>query len=52
MVHKEIKKSGELMVWMSGVLLYKRWSNGKSVVFEKYGPPTSSSERDMGTSSS
>lgn len=43
MIYKETTPSGELYIYMNGVLLYKRWSSGVSAIFEKYGPPTISS---------
>jgi hypothetical protein len=46
MIYKEISSTGELYVYMNGSLLYKKWPSGTSVLFEKYGPPTWSSDRD------
>lgn len=44
-VYKEIK-NGELYVYMNGSLLYKKWPDGSSILFEKYGMPTRSEDRD------
>ena len=39
----------QLFVYYNGQLIYKKWLNtGQSIVVEKYGQPTWSSERDMG----
>lgn len=48
MVYKEITKSGELYVYMNGTLLYKKWPDGSSILFEKYGIPTRNTDRDNG----
>lgn len=45
MIYKEVSSTGELFVWMNGVLLYKKWPSGVSIVFEKYGPTTWSFDR-------
>lgn len=47
-IHKEVSSTGELYVYMNGTLLYKKWPTGASIVFEKYGIPTSNTDRDRG----
>lgn len=44
MIYKKTSSTGELYVYMNGVLLYKRWPTGVSVIFEKYGPNTWNTE--------
>lgn len=51
MIYKEISSTGELYVWMNGHLLYKKWPDGSSILFEKYGPPTRNVDRDSVSSS-
>lgn len=48
-IYKEVTPSGETLVYMNGALLYKKWSAGHSLVFEKYGIQTSNSDRDRGS---
>lgn len=47
-VHKEKSEYGEIFIYMNGKLLYKKWPDGNSILFEKYGMPTSKANRDMG----
>lgn len=49
MIVKHVTESGELYVYMNGSLLYKKWPNGASVLFEKYGPVTYKSDGDRGS---
>lgn len=48
MIHKEISSTGETYVYMNGHLLYKKWPNGTSALFEKHGFPTRNGDRDRG----
>lgn len=48
-IHKEVSSTGEIYIYMSGVLLYKKYPSGESVLFEKYGPPTRNTDRDRGS---
>ena len=48
MVYKETTKTGEVYVYMNGTLLYKKYPNGNSILFEKYGIPTRNTDRDVG----
>lgn len=48
MVYKETTDSGELYVYINGILVYKRWSDGNSIIFEKYGIPTWKADRNKG----
>lgn len=48
MIHKETTPTGELLVYMNGSLLYKKWPTGGSILFEAYGPPTRKADRDNG----
>lgn len=48
MIHKHTTKDGETYVYMNGSLLYKKYANGASVLFEKHGIPTRNTDRDAG----
>lgn len=48
MVYKETSNTGETLVYMNGALLYKKWPDGSSILFEKYGIPTRNTDRDSG----
>lgn len=49
MTHKETMPTGEVLIYMNGSLLYKKWPSGASILFEKYGPPTRNTDRDRGS---
>ncbi|WP_327210021.1 hypothetical protein [Rhizobium leguminosarum] len=49
MIRKEISSTGELYVYMNGDLLYKKWKDGSSILFEEYGLNTRGSDRDRGS---
>lgn len=48
MIHKETSSTGETYVYMNGHLLYKKWPDGSSILFEKHGFPTRNHDRDRG----
>jgi hypothetical protein len=48
LIHKSVSPFGDWIIFMDGVPLYKKWPTGRSLVFEKYGLPTSDSDRDNG----
>jgi hypothetical protein len=41
-----VTQDQELYVYIGGVLIYKRWKNGGSLLFDKFGPPISNKDRD------
>ncbi len=47
MIYKK-RVSDEIFIYMNGSLLYKIWDRVKrsSILFEKYGPPTTNADRD------
>lgn len=49
MIYKETSATGELYVYINGEFVYKRWPNGSSILFEKWGPNTRDSDRDRGS---
>lgn len=46
LIHKSISPFGDWIIYMNGVPLYKKWPTGRSVLFDKYGPPISNTDRD------
>ena len=46
LIHKEVSPLGDWIIYMNGVPLYKKWPTGRSVLFDKYGPSISNSDRD------
>jgi hypothetical protein len=46
LIHKSVSPFGDWIIFMNGVPLYKKWPNGRSVLFDKYGPPISNTDRD------
>lgn len=46
LIHKEVSPHGDWIIYMNGMPLYKKWPSGHSVLFDKYGPPLSSADRD------
>jgi hypothetical protein len=46
MIRKQISLTGELYVYMNGELLYKKWKDGNSILFEEYGLNTRNTDRD------
>ncbi|NTF18128.1 hypothetical protein G6L37_06895 [Agrobacterium rubi] len=46
LIHKEVSPLGDWIVYMNGVALYKKWPTGRSVLFDKFGPPISNKDRD------
>lgn len=48
MVLKNLSPNGELYIWMNGKLLYKKYPDGSSCLFELYGIPTRNTDRDRG----
>lgn len=50
MIHKKKTPDGETFIYMNGALLYKKWPDGSSAIFEKYGAPTRNTDRDAGVS--
>lgn len=46
LIHKEVSPHGDWIIYMNGVPLYKKWPSGHSVLFDKYGPPITSADRD------
>lgn len=47
-IHKETSPHGDWIIFMNGRALYKKWPTGRSVLFEKFGVPTSNHDRDGG----
>jgi hypothetical protein len=48
LVHKSKSPFGDTIIFMNGIPLYKTWPNGRSMLFEKYGPNTTDTDRDRG----
>lgn len=48
LIHKETSPFGDWIIFMNGVPLYKKWPDGRSMLFEKYGMPTTDVDRDNG----
>lgn len=46
LIHKEVSPLGDWIIYMNGVPLYKKWPTGRSVLFDKFGPPISNTDRD------
>lgn len=49
MIYKETSATGELYIYMNGELLYKKWPDQSSILFEKWEPNTRNTDRDKGT---
>jgi hypothetical protein len=45
-IHKSVSPFGDWIIFMNGRMLYKKWPGGRSVIFDKYGPPISNNDRD------
>lgn len=46
LIHKSVSAFGDWIIFMNGRMLYKKWPNGSSMLFEKYGPNTTNADRD------
>lgn len=45
-IHKSVSPYGDWIIFMSGHMLYKKWPDGRSLLFDKWGHPISNRDRD------